>query len=321
MQALLRRLALLCIFTLQITLSAEEPVCTSSSQSNEFPIGTALAKCTSGSNEIPVACQLAEFPQYDRIQWAAARGPTYMSNDDIFGCQVLAERQAVDSVKAHVAVVRRGECTFSDKARAAQANPQNVALVIINNDNGTLPSFAIDDASITIPVVMVSWETGQQIIKHSLSTDEKDNALAISLKANSLSIPCMNRSFSEAKDSMNVPVCPVELAYSGLPMRANNDAHATADVDPTERFLGYNYHFGRLSNHIYSFVHAAAFARLLNRTLVYREDPFLRCHDLSAVTKFVKIIRADDFFANHNEERKSVQFCFHSAVTKRKYTW
>lgn len=76
-------------------------------------------------------------------------------------CFVISELQNLDEVKGKIVIVERGECTFVDKARKAQA-AKAVAVIVIDNVVGSTstdsPMFAMSGdgiSDVTIPVVFV----------------------------------------------------------------------------------------------------------------------------------------------------------------------
>lgn len=69
-----------------------------------------------------------------------------------------------------IAVIRRGTCPFIDKVKAAQ-NAGAVAVIIVNNDAANpnqLVNMSGADATITIPAIFVSYNTGEAIIAEML---------------------------------------------------------------------------------------------------------------------------------------------------------
>lgn len=79
---------------------------------------------------------------------------------DSLGCNSLVNSAAVSG---KIAFVYRGDCEFGTKAfRAQQAGA--IAVVVINNTTGTMNMGAgAQGGSVTIPVVMISQETGVQL--------------------------------------------------------------------------------------------------------------------------------------------------------------
>jgi hypothetical protein len=75
------------------------------------------------------------------------------------GCSALAN---ADEVAGKIAVVDRGECPFTEKALSAQ-DAGAIAVIVINNVSGPPVTMGGDDAGVTIPVVMVDMELGQDI--------------------------------------------------------------------------------------------------------------------------------------------------------------
>ena len=65
-----------------------------------------------------------------------------------------------------IAVIRRGDCPFAEKAKAAQ-NAGAIAVIIVNNDIANpdqLVNMSGADGTINIPVIFVSYNTGELII-------------------------------------------------------------------------------------------------------------------------------------------------------------
>ena len=76
---------------------------------------------------------------------------------DSLGCNPLVNSAAVSG---KIAFIYRGTCEFGTKALKAQ-NAGAIAAVIINNESGTMAMGAgADGANVTIPVAMISKETG-----------------------------------------------------------------------------------------------------------------------------------------------------------------
>ena len=71
--------------------------------------------------------------------------------------------------------------------------------------------------------------------------------------------PCMDRELAEEKEKKDIAHCKV----TG-PRSQSNELFTWIPKDG-EKFLGYNYHFGRQSNHMYSLANAISFAAQLNR--------------------------------------------------------
>lgn len=66
------------------------------------------------------------------------------------------------ALNGRIAVIRRGDCPFVEKAIAAQ-NAGAIAVIIVNNVPGIM-GMSGDDANIIIPVVAISQEDGEAII-------------------------------------------------------------------------------------------------------------------------------------------------------------
>ena len=79
---------------------------------------------------------------------------------DSLGCGALVNGAAVSG---KIAFVYRGDCEFGTKAYNAQ-QAGAIAVVVINNASGTINMGAgAQGGNVTIPVVMISMETGQQL--------------------------------------------------------------------------------------------------------------------------------------------------------------
>ncbi|RAL25570.1 S8 family serine peptidase [Thermoflavimicrobium daqui] len=81
-----------------------------------------------------------------------------VSEDSGLGCNPLS-----GDVKGKVAVVKRGGCTFTDKAKNAQ-DKGAVGVIIVNNAAGDPASMSVEDM-IKIPTLMVSDKDGAWILK------------------------------------------------------------------------------------------------------------------------------------------------------------
>jgi hypothetical protein len=119
----------------------------------------------------------------DHYGFAAAFGPslTSLSGDivlvnDVTGtiddaCEPLTNEASIDG---KIALIRRGECNFTDKVKRAQ-NAGAIAVIIFNNISGDPIALGGDDTSITIPSMMLSLSDGQSII------DELGNGVNVSI--------------------------------------------------------------------------------------------------------------------------------------------
>ena len=70
------------------------------------------------------------------------------------------------ALNGKIAVIRRGDCPFVEKVKAAQ-NAGAVAVIIVNNDAANpdqLVNMSGSDATITIPAIFVSYNVGEAII-------------------------------------------------------------------------------------------------------------------------------------------------------------
>lgn len=75
-------------------------------------------------------------------------------------CEALTNGAAING---NIAVIRRGSCNFDDKINKAQAAGA-IAVIMVNNIAGLPISMGGDDATITIPSVMISRDEGNAII-------------------------------------------------------------------------------------------------------------------------------------------------------------
>ncbi|HEY2734058.1 MAG TPA: M36 family metallopeptidase, partial [Polyangiales bacterium] len=71
--------------------------------------------------------------------------------------------QVPTNVKGQIAVIDRGVCAFVDKAKNAQMAGAIALLVFDNAPGHTPPSPGVDDTSITIPLLSLSYEDGQTL--------------------------------------------------------------------------------------------------------------------------------------------------------------
>lgn len=79
------------------------------------------------------------------------------------------------AISGNIAVIERGNCTFVEKVTNAQNNGA-IAVLIVNNVVGTPIILGGDDASITIPSVMISKEEGTTIM------NELNNGVNVTLE-------------------------------------------------------------------------------------------------------------------------------------------
>ncbi|PRX40707.1 peptidase inhibitor I9 [Planifilum fimeticola] len=79
-------------------------------------------------------------------------------DDDGKACSGIA-----GDLTGKIAVIHRGDCTFTEKALAAQQRGA-VGMILINNSPGD-PTAMLVEEIVTIPVVMVSMEDGQAILE------------------------------------------------------------------------------------------------------------------------------------------------------------
>lgn len=101
-------------------------------------------------------------------------GPMIEDGETIFGELVLADQgapmprlacrelQNPDEIEGNIAVVDRGECPFTEKARNAQ-DAGAIGVVVINNVPGGPIQMGGEDATIAIPAVMVDIVLGRKI--------------------------------------------------------------------------------------------------------------------------------------------------------------
>ena len=82
------------------------------------------------------------------------------SGDSNDGCQALTN--AAD-LNGKIAVVKRGDCSFTIKTKSAQ-DAGAIAIIVVNNVGTNPINMSGTDSSITIPAVMVSKEHGDSII-------------------------------------------------------------------------------------------------------------------------------------------------------------
>ena len=89
---------------------------------------------------------------------------TFLSDE---GCSPLVNGS---SVNGNIALIKRGNCNFTDKVKNAQ-NEGAIAVIMINNVVGANPiTMAGDDPTITIPSVMISEPHGQ-LIRTAMDTE------------------------------------------------------------------------------------------------------------------------------------------------------
>ncbi|WP_417800780.1 thrombospondin type 3 repeat-containing protein [Tenacibaculum sp.] len=90
------------------------------------------------------------------------------------GCEAITN---ASELNGKIAVIRRGTCNFSAKAKNAQ-DAGAVAVIIVNNENTTPFNMAAGDGAeaVTIPAVMINQEIGDAIIT-KLSTGSVNGTL------------------------------------------------------------------------------------------------------------------------------------------------
>jgi hypothetical protein len=214
-----------------------------------------------------------------------------------------------------IALVQRGQCAFSQKARHAQRAGAAALLVEDSQDGAPMPPALFDDDSIAIAVAMISRSDGAAL-RAALRAAQPPPLLRVAVDADALAVPCMAAALADPQEA------PALRELCALPPSAAAPPPASSSSSaPDARYLGYNYHFGRLNNHIFSLANALAFAQLLNRTLVFRDDPYLACHDVGAAASVAPIISLADFRRlSGGGAPEVVQYATEVAVTGRKYT-
>jgi hypothetical protein len=85
------------------------------------------------------------------------------SGEPTLGCEPLIN---ADEIAGRIAVVDRGSCFFTEKAKNAQ-NAGAVAVLVVNNLPQGLPPMGGDDPTVTIPAVGISQADGN-LIKNAL---------------------------------------------------------------------------------------------------------------------------------------------------------
>merc|ERR1711988_516035 len=225
---------------------------------------------------------------------------------------ILSDMDACGLVQAAIhrvmiAGVRRGGCSFAKKAVAVQKAGFD-ALVIIDSDS-SLMNPGLGWANVSIPVVMM--------LAASLSLDTSLRPTHISLfiersRALVQLAPCSkDRGHLAGFSEPSAPYCgTMDSARKVVPW-----APLFGD-DPEERFLGYQRFYGQTSNRLLALANALAFARSLNRTLIYRADDYLCPLDLSRASRAFSIVDAKQVIAleppSHYcilDETGSMNFC------------
>ncbi|AUP79020.1 PA domain-containing protein [Flavivirga eckloniae] len=82
------------------------------------------------------------------------------------GCVALVNGSQLNG---KIALVRRGGCNFTEKAKNAQ-NAGAIAVIVMNNIDGDPINMGGDDATVTIPAVMISKAAGD-LIESTLNTE------------------------------------------------------------------------------------------------------------------------------------------------------
>ncbi len=82
------------------------------------------------------------------------------------GCSALVNSAELDG---KIALVRRGSCNFTDKVKRAQ-NAGAIAVIVMNNIDGDPINMGGDDATVTIPAVMIT-KTAGDLIESTLATE------------------------------------------------------------------------------------------------------------------------------------------------------
>jgi hypothetical protein len=124
-----------------------------------------------GRVDLPIA---PEFLQSDLVLYLDSEG------DKSEACVAPSNGAAMNG---KIAIVRRGNCTFAIKVRAAQ-NAGAVAVIVVNNVDGNI-TMSGADASITIPAISVSSAIGETIINQM-------KTVAINVKIQTQSTPFVN---------------------------------------------------------------------------------------------------------------------------------
>ncbi|QXP61009.1 thrombospondin type 3 repeat-containing protein [Olleya sp. HaHaR_3_96] len=90
---------------------------------------------------------------------AILTGDLILANDTSLGDPVLGCTTFGGDATGKIAVIRRGDCNFDDKVRFAE-DAGAIGVIMMNNVSGTPIPMGGDDATITIPSVMISKEDG-----------------------------------------------------------------------------------------------------------------------------------------------------------------
>jgi aminopeptidase YwaD len=128
-------------------------------------------------------------------------------------------------VKDAIAIVKRGEIRFGEKARNA-ANAGAVGLIIVNNKPGNLAGGALTEAS-KIPVLGISGDEGNSLINRA-----QKNKININLNANGKNQMVTGRNVIAHLDGVTQPQVIIGGHYdsvAGAP-GANDNASGTAVV-------------------------------------------------------------------------------------------
>ena len=273
----------------------------------------ARAICSSaaaGARSWAHGCELA---QYARLP-GALRGLNFTRHVEVVdstGCSW----EDFDAVRPRaVVLVRRGRCAFSQKARHAMRAGAAALLVEDRQEGAPMPPALSDDSGIDIAVAMVSAADGLAL-RRAAALPQSPLVVRVAVVGDTVSVPCMASVLSDPQEAAALQTqCTLPSSAALGP------AHRAA---PGARFLGYNFHYGRTNNHLFSLANALAFARLLNRTLVYRDDPYLACHNISGAAREggAAIVSLAEFKRlSAGEPLEVVQYAFEAAVTARKYT-
>jgi aminopeptidase YwaD len=128
-------------------------------------------------------------------------------------------------VKDAIAIVKRGEIRFGEKARNA-ANAGAVGLIIVNNKPGNLAGGALTEAT-KIPVLGISGDKGNSLINRA-----QKNKISINLNANGKNLVVTGRNVIAHLDGVTQPKVIIGGHYdsvAGAP-GANDNASGTATV-------------------------------------------------------------------------------------------
>ena len=128
----------------------------------------AVLDATTDSREWKDFCSIYN-PAYTQVQ--VANAPSFSnkleavySDEDIFGCSYLSPN---DTAVDKALLVRRGNCTFVQKALVAQAAGARLLVVVYNESQvWTVPDLQVNktETPVNIPVLLISNVTGENIM-------------------------------------------------------------------------------------------------------------------------------------------------------------